>query len=286
MAAVTGDEVAEGLAPQPSRRPRRGIRQFPVWRWLILILVECALSRHPAGRGAAVHRFPPPSRRSSSRKGSPRPSSCRSSWPSSPRCSPSRSCCQQVHDPELSAPAAPAHGGGHDPAYRDPAGGPDRGRAGDSARIPEEHAVLARADLCGARDAVRLPGVRCGASCARSADAGRGGPVAGRGLAVHAVAGHAAQPAHGDALGHRPDRGPGPRRVHHGQPGPVSDVPGVDRRVRPDQRADLGRGLAAGAVRDLDLPAGDHDDGAADHAGRAAPRFRLQSAARTQTRGS
>src|SRR3984957_6342114 len=34
----------------------------------------------------------------------------------------------------------------------------------------------------------------------------------------------------------------------------------MDRRVRPDQRADLGRGLAAGAVRDLGLPAGDHDD--------------------------
>jgi len=39
VAAVIGDELTEGMAPGPSRRARPGIRQFPVWRWVILIVV-------------------------------------------------------------------------------------------------------------------------------------------------------------------------------------------------------------------------------------------------------
>ena len=55
----------------------------------------------------------------------------------------------------------------------------------------------------------------------------------GAGRLVHAVAGAAAEHAHRDPLVDDPDRRAGPRRVHHGQPGPEADLPGVDRGVRP-----------------------------------------------------
>jgi ABC-type amino acid transport system permease subunit len=60
------------------------------------------------------------------------------------------------------------------------------------------------------------------------------------------------------AVRYRADRGPGARRVHHGQPVPVPDVPGMDRGLRPDQRPDLSRGLAGRPVRDVALPDGHH----------------------------
>src|SRR6185369_376760 len=41
-------------------------------------------------------------------------------------------------------------------------------------------------------------------------------------------------------------------------PGPVPDLPGVDLRQQPDQRPGFGRGLAARAVRHVDLLAGHH----------------------------
>src|SRR5262249_15178396 len=57
---------------------------------------------------------------------------------------------------------------------------------------------------------------------------------------------------------------PGPpllRAVHLGQPRPVPDVPGMDRGLRPDQRAGLDRRLAAGAARDLGVPDADRHTG-------------------------
>ena len=69
MAAVTGTTLVEGATP-PARRARRRERQFPVWRWAILILAGIyfviPLSRR-CGSPAS-----PPSRRSSTRRASPR----------------------------------------------------------------------------------------------------------------------------------------------------------------------------------------------------------------------
>jgi putative spermidine/putrescine transport system permease protein len=39
MAAVIGDEMVEGIAPEPTRRANAGWRRLPVWRWVILLVV-------------------------------------------------------------------------------------------------------------------------------------------------------------------------------------------------------------------------------------------------------
>ncbi len=143
--------IAGGTSPRTwkARSPRAGpagpaMRQFPVWRWVILHPGR-RLLRHPAGRGAAVHRLLRPSRRSSTRKASPRPSSCRSSWPSITTVLTIVLMLPTTVYVHLRLPRLRRlHGRGHDPAHRDPAGGPDRGRAGDGARIPEEHSLPAR----------------------------------------------------------------------------------------------------------------------------------------------
>jgi hypothetical protein len=39
MAAVIGDEMVEGIAPEPTRRANAGWRRLPIWRWVILLVV-------------------------------------------------------------------------------------------------------------------------------------------------------------------------------------------------------------------------------------------------------
>ena len=122
-----------------------------------------------------------------------------------------------------------------------------------------EHAVPARAGVRHPGDAVRVPVARRRAALIRPEDPGRGVELARRRLADHAVAGGAAEHADRDAVGHRAHGRAGARRVHHGQPGPLRDLPGVDRAVRAEQRAGVGRRIAARAVRHLD-PADAHRD--------------------------
>ena len=259
MAAVAGGRPGRrGPGPATPASGRR--RSCPVWRWAILVIVG-AYFVIPLYAALRFTGFQLVSRRCSARQG----------FAPALELSVKLAVVTTVLTLVLMLPttiyvhlrlpqAAPAAGGHHDPADRDPAGRAHRRRARGGAGLPEEHAVPARPRVRGAGHAVRLPVVRRRAARAGPAHAGRGGPVARRGLAADAVAGADAEPAHRAAVGHRAHRGPGARRVHHGQPGPVPDVPGVDRGLRPDQRPDLGRGLAAGAVRHLGLPDGDHAD--------------------------